>query len=1066
MRHLNIILRVDGDLVHFCSANTRELLTQKPSKAQKMQGLHLLSQGRLASLCLQYVSEVVSKVSEDSCLAQVSWRERIRSCNEPQAELDFLEYAVRHWPTHYHAHIQLRDQRKTLNPQNETNEHHTKPENKLDGLDSEVLAFLTHDFIRKEWYQMFSIKSVSKEDIPDDIGALEVAVELGLSPVVDRLLTSERAEVTDDTLTTPSVLENLLHTSVRHNHDDLVDLFLHKGAMRYSAILEAASLGRVDYLEKLLPIRSPKDGHEHTLESALQEAARAGNLLTVEYFAKECINWTWKDLEERTILHAAAIGGKVDILKHVINERVLNIDAKDKDGSSPLMLATKLNHALLVEELCKQGADVTLNDTEGDTALHHGISKDQKPIDLAAANGHLDVFQILYQCSDLSTNEELVTQSCSMRQLLVVRFLLSKTKDTNFLVKDVSPLAVAAEKGYTEIVRRKADPNFVNKDNRAPLHGAVSRGHRDVAIILLDAGADPDPLDGERWTPLHRATTQGMVKVVDTLLKHGANVNRRTPAKDTALHMAVAYPEIVRKLLKCNPELDAVNYSGLTPLHRAVMERCVETVKLLVKKDSDLISIPDEDGYTPLHTSIADKHYTREVFETLFKTLSSKAPGDLNVYIQSFHHVPLIMYAIKKENLEVVRFLIARIPGIISSTDSKGVSAFHVAARMSSTEILDELIRDSEGLNVNESSKDGQRPLHFAAAYGGENTIRRLISLGAEINAVDYQGYTALYSAAWRGRSKIVTCLLEAGADPSICTETTWTALHGAADSAPTLEALLSHGAEVDSKEKTFGWTPLMRAVYWDSEMGIRTLLAHNATDITTNSGRTALHLAGMENNPELNRILLEASADANVADDSDMTPLHYAIQNGSEEERIAKVQQLLEHGAVVNCRDNKGATPLHYTATMSVRPLVQALVKAYREEGLNIDEKDNNQETPLHMALYSGTHDIMEILLENGARLDERAGDGRSCLVLAAASDDSSKQKVEFLLDANDDKQVSSPRWTLDDKVDAFMAAVDTDRLDTAKVLAQNDKGTFRDENDTFSILGRCIQAGEYQEA
>lgn len=627
-------------------------------------------------------------------------------------------------------------------------------------------------------------------------------------------------------------------------------------------------------------------------------------------------------------MNAAAIGGKVDILKHVINERVLNIDAKDKDGSSPLMLATKLNHALLVEELCKQGADVTLNDTEGDTALHHGISKDpgivacllqhranpikpnsrkqtplhlacqlgnlniltqlvqglkdgetvnirneegetplhiaavcgnssvvnyilemganplikdnkdQKPIDLAAANGHLDVFQVLYQCSDLSTNEELVTQSCSMGQLLVVRFLLSKTKDTNFLVKDVSPLAVAAEKGYTEIVRRKADPNFVNKDNRAPLHGAVSRGHRDVAIILLDAGADPDPIDGERWTPLHRATTQGMVKVVDALLKHGANVNRRTPAKDTALHMAVAYPEIVRKLLKCNPELDAVNYSGLTPLHRAVMERCVETVKLLIKKDSDLISIPDEDGYTPLHTSIADKHYTREVFETLFKTLSSKAPGDLNVYIQSFHHVPLIMYAIKKENLEVVRFLIARIPGIISSTDSEGVSAFHVAARMSSTEILDELIRDSEGLNVNESSKDGQRPLHFAAAYGGENTIRRLISLGAEINAVDYQGYTALYSAAWRGRSKIVTCLLEAGADPSICTETTWTALHGAADSAPTLEALLSHGAEVDSKEKTLGWTPLMRAVYWDSEMGIRTLLAHNARiDITINSG-------------------------------------------------------------------------------------------------------------------------------------------------------------------------------------------------------------------------------------
>ncbi|KAI0182071.1 hypothetical protein GGR52DRAFT_66631 [Hypoxylon sp. FL1284] len=77
-RHLDVVLRVDNDLVSFYSANTRRFLAEKRSELHKMRGLSFFTDDKLVRLCLHSISVVISTVPEEISLAHVIWRERIR----------------------------------------------------------------------------------------------------------------------------------------------------------------------------------------------------------------------------------------------------------------------------------------------------------------------------------------------------------------------------------------------------------------------------------------------------------------------------------------------------------------------------------------------------------------------------------------------------------------------------------------------------------------------------------------------------------------------------------------------------------------------------------------------------------------------------------------------------------------------------------------------------------------------------------------------------------------------------------------------------------------------------
>ena len=1181
-RHLGVLLKVDNDLVRFYSAETRRFLTQTPPGTQGIRIWPLLTHEQLVKVCLQFISDVVLKESKETCLAQVTWRHQVQK-HCPQTELEFLDYAVRYWPIHYHNHLEQSVERPGQNeeqlPQSESSRPKVEqlfvnsqtsvnqflahssashePSWQTGDARSTVFSFMTHENenARKMWYRLFCLKSMPEENISDDISPLEIATELGLFSIVERILSANTAK---ENLVD---LENLLCTAVKNGRSDLVDLFCDKGARRDNAILEAAGLGRVDYLEKLLPNRERHHIQPGLIASALHRAAQAGSLLTVQFFDKAGPNenntsavnldWAWTDPEQRTILHAAATSGKVEILSHIMMGRTLDLNAKEKSGKSALMVATQLNHALFVKALCDKGADTTLEDEDGKTALHHAIIKDpgivkvllehnanpvkpdkrkqtplhlacrlgsleivedlveplmetdsmnvrneddeaplhiaaecghsaivtlllnkgtdtsaehddiQKAIELATASGHLKVFKVLHARSDVSrfANENLIFQSALKGQLLIMQHLLDDYNlTTNFRGRENgdTPLGVAAANGYTEVVhlllRKGADPNLDNYDRRTPLHEAAVGGHADVATILLSNGADPNALDFERRAPLHQAALYGMTEVVETLLDHNANVNARTLMRDTPLHLSVKHPHIVEILCKQHPQLTSWNYGGLTPLHLAIKAKNLETVELLIKEDSNSIDAPDEDSVTPLHQSMGVEYWKAEIFEALWR----QGP---DLQHPSYRHKPLMIHAVRVENLEVIRFLIAHDPSLAAYRDTSGNSALHIAVQGNNLEILDELLKIPNGLGVNTTTEEGKSLLHAAADLGLTSIVEKLLEFDVEIDVVDNGEWTPLCWACWNRRIATVECLLRAGANASIRDSFHRSLLHLAADSAPILGILLSHKIEVDAVDSN-GWTPLMRAVFYEDENSVRTLVEGGASiNLANQEGQTALHIAEKEQNPRLSELLLEASANVTLTDELGKTPLHYTAIYCPGVQGADMVWQLLEREAAVNCKDNDGKTPLHYSAIGDWEEtwVIKALIKGYRKRDYNIDEKDHQGCTALHRALALGGHDAAILLISEGASLEERDGESRSCLALAVASARDRQKKVEELLKAKNKRDKSL--WTREDMVAAFMATFDD--LDTAKTLAKHDGGIFQHQSDAFTILEYCLDSG-----
>lgn len=108
----------------------------------------------------------------------------------------------------------------------------------------------------------------------------------------------------------------------------------------------------------------------------------------------------------------------------------------------------------------------------------------------------------------------------------------------------------------------------------------------------------------------------------------------------------------------------------------------------------------------------------------------------------------------------------------------------------------------------------GDTPLHLAVALGDANVVRRLIHIGADVNAKGDSRVTPLHEAAFYGKSEIAELLLAAGADVNAVgyrhnnTPLHVATVHGHAGLA---KVLLEHGADVNSQD-TLGKTALQYA--------------------------------------------------------------------------------------------------------------------------------------------------------------------------------------------------------------------------------------------------------------
>ena len=162
----------------------------------------------------------------------------------------------------------------------------------------------------------------------------------------------------------------------------------------------------------------------------------------------------------------------------------------------------------------------------------------------------------------------------------------------------------------------------------------------------------------------------------------------------------------------------------------------------------------------------------------------------------------------------------------------------------------------------------------------------------------------------------------------------------------------------------------------------LRALLAKDAKLIESRDeqGRMPLHCAVQEKRAAAVDLLLEKGADIGARDAEKSTPLHLAARAAD----VTLVKRLLAAGADPNAREMRGRTALFLACgpgndLETVRVLVAA--------GAEVNDISPRRENILLSTLYYGKKEIIEFLLDSGARLPDDARSIGTALFVSASN-------------------------------------------------------------------------------
>jgi ankyrin repeat protein len=136
-----------------------------------------------------------------------------------------------------------------------------------------------------------------------------------------------------------------------------------------SAMESATLKGQSELVELLLKAGFNPNRVSHNRSTYLHDAALKNQRKIIEMLLRYGAKLDALNQTGGTALHDAALGGSTDAITVLLN-RGAQIDMRDKEsGATPLMLAASLARASAVELLLDRGANASLTDYAGQTAL-------------------------------------------------------------------------------------------------------------------------------------------------------------------------------------------------------------------------------------------------------------------------------------------------------------------------------------------------------------------------------------------------------------------------------------------------------------------------------------------------------------------------------------------------------------------------------------------------------------------------------------------------------------------------------------------------------------------------
>jgi ankyrin repeat protein len=417
-----------------------------------------------------------------------------------------------------------------------------------------------------------------------------------------------------------------------------------------------------------------------------------------------------------------------------------------------LMDAVKNSDKAAIQTLLPQHVDLSAADTDGSTALHWAVRRD----DLEIAN-------------------------------LLIRSGANVKAANRY---GVTPLSLACLNGNAAMIesllKAGADPNTALPGEETALMTAARTGKVDAVKVLLTHGADVKFKESRRGqTALMWAAADGNTATVEELVEFGADIHASTKGGFTPLLFAVREGRIdtVRALLKAGANVNetwkagrASGVAGISAMVLAVANGHFELAAMMLDAGADPNAAAQ--GWTALHQITWVRKPGRGDNDP-----APEGSGNLS-------------------SLDLVRKLVAHGANVNArmtksgnvgrtSLNMIGATPFLMAARTGDAPLM-RLLAEL-GADPLLPNADNTTPLLAAAGVGtyspGEDpgtetevleAVKVALELGGDVNGVDNHGETVIHAAAYKQLPLVAQFLIDKGAKIEIWNQknkTGWTPL-------------------------------------------------------------------------------------------------------------------------------------------------------------------------------------------------------------------------------------------------------------------------------------------------
>lgn len=686
-----------------------------------------------------------------------------------------------------------------------------------------------------------------------------------------------------------------------------------------------------------------------------------------------------------------------------------------------------------------------------------GPSSESFPLLIAAENGHYGVVKMLV---DAGADPDRLSAPANL-----------------------SPLLLAAQNGHTAIVNflLSKSSNVVGtaaQNGSFPLLIAVCGNHIDIVSSLLQNGADVNQYDHQIGTSsVLEAAAAGHLEIALTLLEFGANVNQTNALNGLSPLLQAAqngHREIVAKLIEHGADTEHVSneWEGIFPLLQAAQNKHLDIARMLIAAGANVNQQSTVTGYTPLlkatqkgcaelcmtllneGASPGVVDFENGLFALLGASQSGskqialeliKAGADVN-QVNEIDGLFPILQAAMNGHTDIVRELITAGADLNKADIHSGYFPLSLAAQNDHLDIV-RLLLEFGGSPHQKNLITGEGSLQIAACQGHKVILEELVQAGADVNATNsLDGVSALMLAAQEGHACAVSFLLERGADIQHVSYTNGFALllasHNGQDDV--IDLLLEAGADVEQQTPDEGMFPLLQAAQMGHHRVVAKLLEReaNPNQVNKKNGLSALIQASMSGSITSISELIHAGADANHICHEGHTPLIRACLFNN----VEGVTKLIEAGAHIDYREPKdGFTAIHFAIIPDETEIPKRLLQA----GASVALANNNGSFPLEMAVKNNNIELVSLLLNFGADIDQ-TNDKTGSTAIFAASNYGYKEIVDLLISAGADFEMTDTRAGV---TPLFTATVRDHSEIVKSLLAAGADPNFVAEDGTFPL-------------